>query len=664
MNLDSAARQALGYHFIERQGDEKRVAEILEGRLTLPPHAEFSLPDDPTWTENPLNDNNWQFQFHMLRWLDPLRRAALKGHRPAEQAWAQYARSWIESNPPGRSKSRWAWADMADGIRAMELCHGLKIVGQHDWLIASLEQHRQWLADPRHIKRGNHGLHQVVGLFVVSAVLETPETLNLAVSWIGDRIREAWDEEGVNEEGALAYHHLNYNWWQETLQRLDLESVPRPKGSERLDLAPIELAHATTPLGRLSRVGDTNDGGIGGINHPNARYAATRGREGTPPTSNTAIYKKGYAYIRSGWGAERPFTEETFISVLFGAQNKIHGHADGGSLTYCSRGVQWLDDGGRYYYGNDATQAYMTSRASHSSIYIPNRVVSKNVDVEAVSSTRSDSHTDLIIEDPSYDGVRIRRRLIYLQHWDLTLVLDHLKSDDPLDVEQRWHCGRGVTAKTLSFGFSLSSKNKSKHCHVVSLTKGHRMDVRAGQLKPTVGWISTGWRESAPIDTVTVHDSGSNVSFGSLLGEWTPVAVDLVRQKISESGDFFGSLDSIVPAALLAPPRVEIQRTQTGGHNHELSATVEFIGEFALQVAATGPGRYFGCDLYDEGRLVRSIPLSPRGIMGIDISKSKTPKVVIRNQNAPADAQRVVVDFIQDNSGAFSVNRIVNTTSM
>ncbi|MEW1978946.1 heparinase II/III family protein [Kocuria palustris] len=641
VNLATAERQALGAHFIEHRHEARLRDELLAGKLTMSPHPTWTLPEDPTWTEDPFSDNNWQFQYHMLRWLDPLRRAGQSGDTRAAEAWEHYARSWIAANPPGDSRSRWAWIDMTDGIRALELCHGLCVVGEQDWLIRSIEQHRDWLADPAHIKAGNHGLHQTVGLFVASAVLEDRAAMDLAVTRLGERLRLAWDAQGVNEEGSLAYHRMNHNWWQDTMARLDLEGVARPEGAERLDLAPVEMAHATSPLGRLARIGDTNGASISDVDHPYAQYVTSNGTRGSHPEETTAVYERGYAYVRSGWGEDRPFSEETHLTAVFGAQDKVHGHRDGGSITYCSQGTQWLHDQGRFYYGKDPMQAYMTSRGSHSLVVLPGRTCRRSEPVALVHREITDAYVDLIFSDSGYEAVQITRRVIYLKHWDLTVVLDRVQADEEVEAEQRWHCGHGVAATALSLGFSLAHEGRAMH--VAALTPGQRKDVRRGQKDPLLGWTATGWRKSSPVDVATVYDRGADLTFANVIGTWTPAAVDLLQIDKDAKPDIMAPIEGLVPAALRAEPWDAARATPRSMSSGDLRATAEFIGTDTIRVSASGPGKYFAFDLYEDGQPVIRTPWSMRADHAFDVTGLESPKLQVRCRTTPSDVQRITI---------------------
>ncbi|MDO5617800.1 heparinase II/III domain-containing protein [Kocuria sp.] len=643
VNLQAAQRQVLGTNFRESKDEARLVRNLLNGSLRMSPHKAWQLPKTPTWTEDPFDDFNWQFQFHMLRWLDPLRRAGLKGNDDARAMWEHYARSWIEANPPGESKSKWAWVDMTDGIRAQELCFGLPLVGEQPWLVDSLEQHGEWLADPEHLQPGNHGMHQLNGLFVVGAVLQDQKFLDRAVSGIGEFLRAAWDQQGMNAEGAITYHRQNLTWWEDTLRRFDLEQIDRPEGAERLILVPEILAHETSPLGRFARIGDTDGSSPSLIEHPYTSYVTSQGRRGTPPASTTAVYDAGYAYVRSGWGqGERAFSDETYLTVLFGAQNKQHGHMDGTSLTCATRGVQWLDDQGRFHYGRDATRRYVVSRAAHNLLVLPSESPRKARSVALEKHQETESYVDFLLTDPSYDDVTIQRRVIYLKHWDLTAVLDTVQAEKSVQVEQRWHCGKGIEAKALSFGFSLG--HGDQNFHIANLTSQTHRDIRRGLDNPMIGWTSAGWRKRAPIDVATTYDSGDQILMGSLLGTWCPPAVDLLKQAWADV-QITAAVENLLPPSLLAPPWPGALETPRPTRPDQLTVDAEVVAPGVVRVIADGPHRYFAFDLFDAADAVTIGAWQGRGDFTVDVGKLKTPRIRVRHRSTPQEREQVVLDI-------------------
>src|SRR5699024_1162961 len=174
---------------------------------------------------------------YTLRWLNPLRWAALEGDHDARREWVRVARAWADENIPAKkSRSPYAWKDMADGNRALQLTLGAPLVeSDADWFIETLEYHRDWLVDEDNIVGKNHGLHQHIGLLTVSAILRDRASLKLAVDRMSRQFESTFDDQGANDEGSAAYHHLNMIWWKEAWERVALENVQTPRNvNERL----------------------------------------------------------------------------------------------------------------------------------------------------------------------------------------------------------------------------------------------------------------------------------------------------------------------------------------------------------------------------------------------------------------------------------------------
>ena len=65
------------------------------------------------------------------------------------------------------------------------------------------------------------------------------------------------------------------------------------------------------PDGRYETLGDTTDRFATPIAGTPAQFAATGGRYGgSPADTEVAIFRRGYAFGRTGWGEDRPFADE------------------------------------------------------------------------------------------------------------------------------------------------------------------------------------------------------------------------------------------------------------------------------------------------------------------------------------------------------------------
>ncbi|NHU84262.1 hypothetical protein GWK18_01370 [Kocuria sp. JC486] len=495
---------------------------LLRGELTLRPHPTWSMPKHLTWTEDPFNDKNWIHQLHMLRWMAPLAQAGRAGDVPAAELWLRHATDWARNNPPGRSKCIAAWANMVDGIRATHLVLGVPMISELfpdslPVLEKTITEHGAWIADPRHLGHSNHALHQHEGLLLCGIALGRHDWTELAVERIGQLLREQWDAEGINAEGAIAYHRNNYIWWQRLLARLELAGLDYPAGAESLEATPVALAHATRPDGLFVPIGDTDGGSADGVDHPACRYVTSQGSEGEPPQELFKLYRDGYAFGRSGWGEfERDMAEETFFSMPFG-RFKVHGHPDGGSLTFAAGGVNWITDPGKYSYTHeDPIRKYVIAHSSHSLVYLPDEHRDRNADVALLAHQEADSHWDITVADQGYADVDLTRRVLFSTSGEYLVVVDTVRADRDVVAVQRWQLGAGVEAESTKNVVALSSGEKSAALYA-SGTKADTSIIRNTAPWLPEGRIATAWKQSVPAPVVEMTKHGKSFRFVTVL---------------------------------------------------------------------------------------------------------------------------------------------------
>lgn len=305
VNQEVSVRQCVGPGFEKRPDFQKRTEEIKEGVLRLTPHPVWETDQIADWTADPFTSRNWQFQHHALRWLSPVRHAAQDGDDDARQLWFEIARSWVEQNPPGEAPSKYAWMDMADGMRAQELVFGwphARTEDEQQLLLRTIQAHGEWLADAAHQSSGNHALHQNMGLFVVASFLRRDDWQQLALKRMSDLFTASFDVSGANDEGSIQYHQLNLAWWGKAWERVGLEGLSIPaEVDDRLHLAAEFLAHAVRPDGTLTPIGDSHLRQVKGLGWAELEYVASLGTEGSVPAATAIVAPNGYAFGRSSW---------------------------------------------------------------------------------------------------------------------------------------------------------------------------------------------------------------------------------------------------------------------------------------------------------------------------------------------------------------------------
>ena len=514
MSLDFAVaeRQAYGYTF-----SREALAELLGGSVTISPHPTWKLPTAINWRADPFDDNNWRHQYHMLRWLDPLRRAAVSGNNDAFNMWINYVRDWVKKNPSSKPFSPYAWKDMVDGIRALQLCLAAPLVRDRspqdlDWLEETIADHLNWLSDPAHLGHSNHALHQHQALFVCARMLGDRAAEDLAVSRLGKLFSEQYDEQGVNAEGAIAYHYANRLWWEKVFSRLDAEDVPRPPGTEKFDLAPVELAHATRPDGTFVSIGDTDGGNPLKVRTPVTDYVSSGGALGEPPEDLVKVYDAGYLFARSGWGeTERSFEEETFYSVSFGRSDRVHGHPDGGSLTVSADTVNWVVDPGKYQYGKSIPRTHFTSHDAHSLPYVEGRKRRATSTVTLTKRSIEPRYHHWVFTDDGYEGISVRREVNYSVNGDYLVVIDYFKSQDEITGVQRWQLGHDVSATVSRNHVALDADGH--HAALCFTGTATNISTVRGEEEPFDGWVATGWKEKEPASAVLARKQGTHFRF-------------------------------------------------------------------------------------------------------------------------------------------------------
>ena len=516
LDLAVARRQDLTTSF--KPGDLKR---LLKGRLRMPPHPEWELPERPTWREDPFGDRNWSFQYHMLRWLEPARRAALKGDADAWSLWLRWARDWVEQNLRGEGSSRWAWTDMSDGIRAEIFCFAAPQIVESNpelegWIEHVIQVHADHLRADENIGNANHAMHQHEALFVVGRVLGDESLWKLALDRLGALLLEQYDEDGVNAEGALAYHHNNYIWWDRTLRRVDLEGIARPVGAERHLRAPIALAHGTRPDGTLAPIGDTDTLTPRRIRHPQTDYVTSNGREGEAPSTVHRTYEAGYIFARSGWGdTARPFVEQTFFSLRFGPARRVHGHHDGTSITFSGGPVNWVVDPGKYSYDSDHVREYMVSRRSHSLLDLPERTPRKDGRVSLERESIGEDFHDYTLRDDSFTSAHVSRRVIWSVAGEYLIVVDRTATRRRTVARQNWLLDPAVDS--LALGNTIRLAEADRHAAIIFLDDDASISTATGEEAPLEGWVSQRWKEITPATVVRGEKRGTSTTITTVL---------------------------------------------------------------------------------------------------------------------------------------------------
>jgi hypothetical protein len=493
-----------------------RADLLLTGRYWLATHPTVTLGLDPTWREDPLTDSNWQFMHHSLQVVSSLLEAWTTTARVDYLDRAEFLlRDWIADNPRTGAGSVWAWNDHSTALRADVLACASIYLPDRTWLRSALVLHGETLADPLfYVNHGNHALNQAIALLEVGHVVGRVDWMQLATDRIGKLILESVDTQGVTNEQSIGYQAYNLERYRLAQRRLEEMGIAVPAAFSRLNLMPGFLADATRPDGLPEMIGDTEAYPLVPTAGTGWEYATSRGARGTKPSNTVAVYRAGYLFARTGWGEERPFADEVFLSQRFGPAPYIHGHADGTALTLYGYGTSLLLDSGKYDYDVSPYRSFMKGRTAHNVVTVDGLKWSTTAATTLVNHASSATMVDARTTTSGYAGVTQQRRVTFSRGLGYVIVEDRASSSVARTFRQLWHLSE--TSNPVLLAGRFRTVRSRGNVEVRQLLGGTARVVR-GRVSPVQGWISYRHRQKVAAPTVEVIKAGTSVRYLTLI---------------------------------------------------------------------------------------------------------------------------------------------------
>ncbi|NHC15468.1 heparinase II/III domain-containing protein [Motilibacter deserti] len=517
-----------------------------------------------TWRQPSLGVSGTAW-LHSLKWLGSLlsqdrdftypRKPYWRNYTAAEKN-AQYARAvavtkdWVADNPS------WEKTDPRGSTRGIVSNAGHRLqfllclrqtVGAQGWLDSTIARHVAFLigsssdklsnrrdadsrryvysnwkpaADwPRWQGPNNIGLDQSLGVISAGCELGRQDWLNVGLRRIGKHANKVYDAQGVDNEQAPGYSAYNFGLWTKTLDRLQTCGALSVGVGAQLQNAVSFIAAAHRPDGKLEQLGDTK-AVASPIYGTVAEYAATQGASGPRPTERVGVYNSrtngGYVFGRSGWGTDRPFAQESFYSLRFGAGRMYHGHDDHTSVTFYARGQQILTDGGHSGYTKGKYRDYIISPEAHNLVTVDGLKHERYAKTSLTKATLSDSGDSFVVVDKPYAGVTRQRSVLttLTPQPDAMIVADTLTSSTKRHYNQLWHLGTPFVASPSGNGAVATSGDTTVHVLPIAVTGGAATATKIvrGATSPYQGWTSPSPGTRQAVSTVVVGATGGKVT--------------------------------------------------------------------------------------------------------------------------------------------------------
>jgi hypothetical protein len=493
---------------------QARADELMQNRYRLGNHPIVTLPADPRWSENPLHDNNWQYQYQSLRFVNDLLWAWNSTGQTRYRDRALFLlRDWYVSNPRSAPRSPYSWNDHSTAWRAMTYACAARLVPMRTWLHDALVRHGRTLADPDfYVWQGNHALNQSIGLLEVGLVLRRSDWNTLARDRMRRLVVASVDSQGVSNEQALWYQRYNYRQYKLAQERLRAAGLTPGSAFARVDLMPSVLVAGSTSGGLLEMIGDSD------------RITIPMPGPDDPKPPRVKLYSAGYLFARTGYGASRAAEDETFLSVRFGRGRRFHGHADGAALTLAAWGTRLLVDPGKYTYNPGAWRSFFIGRSAHNVVTVDGLAWHPSAETTRLSHSVTSAYADIRLRTAGYTGVTHTRRITWSRGLDFIVVEDRLSSSSRHTYRQLWHLPE-TAAPVLSATMARTTRTRG-NVLIRQLVGTPTLRVVKGRTSPIQGWISYTATHKVAAPVVIASRTGTNVRYLTLIvpAEGTPQA--------------------------------------------------------------------------------------------------------------------------------------------
>jgi hypothetical protein len=551
---------------VDRQKAVRAADEVLRNGWARRKYPSIRLTEPIPWDLNKPEFRSWNFYIHCLDMVDSLLKAYVE---TADQKYLQpvvrIVLDWIgrHASTPSTEHSPMAWYDMSVGLRVYRMAYlldaasraGLLDEVQQETIWQSLEEHRVYLADDRHIVfHNNHGFYQVAGQLALGRRFAA-RSESMADALVQGRgrllamMRTQFTDEGVHREHSPDYHRMVYDTLKAMIDAGLVDDAETIALAERIERS---LAWFVLPDQHIANFGDS-DYRLMSRKPAEAerkwrtdemRYAASRGLIGRPPDVESQTFSETGYYVVKRRSDRRPddFGHWSYLAQIACFHSRVHKHADDLSLIWSDRGSNLLIDAGRYgyigkalggselwkdgYWYDDPKRVYVESTRAHNTLEFDGRNAGRKGVKPYGSALRRTTHTFNGVfaaetEVRHHGSIRHARVLLFKPaRWLVVFDWFHDNLGKPHDVCQWFHLAPDHTLLADRDGYLVPVDGSPEPLRIVELfgdAKASRPFLAEGG-EPMQGWWSAAERELTPAYAFCFARAGlASGSFATLL---------------------------------------------------------------------------------------------------------------------------------------------------
>jgi len=409
------------------------LRHVFVGQPAYPSHF---CGDDIDWATSPVPDKEWVWQLNRMNFWNAMSKMYWStGEEKYAEEWCLQVLDWIRKNPHDQAHD-YAWRSIEAGIRG----HSWTALYQYfidapsftpEVLIAFLNScydHASFLMSV-YRTGSNWGLMEAEGLAHIAILF--PE-FKEAVAWRTEAFRRFNNEitkqvypDGHQRELAISYHLGCIDWFWRTYELARINGLDQEFPSsylekiERMCEVPLKLS---MPDGRRVPFGDAWMGQPGQhkklyetwadrFGRPDFLYLASDGLKGVAPKETAfALPESGLYSMRSGWDKQA-----ICLVLKCGPDGGGHCQPDNGTFDLYAGGRYLMPDAGSYIYSGDPEgRSWFRQSKIHQTLTID------GANTKYAPKLRlwqpSQEHDILVVENQSYDQLKHRRAVVFVDH--------------------------------------------------------------------------------------------------------------------------------------------------------------------------------------------------------------------------------------------------------
>jgi len=310
-------------------------------------------------------------------------------------------------------------------------------------------------------------------------------------------------------------------------------------------------------------------------------YAATQGKEGTPPKVRSKVFpNSGYCFLRSGWGENSDrFEDERYLIFDCGPLVEgNHGHLDLLSFEISAYGQPLIVDPGRYTYnekGDFNWRALFRGTGYHNTVQVDQMNQTRYVKGPArfkIKGPQPDFNLSGFITRPGFDLLcgtgksheyeAIHERKVFFLRGQYWTIFDHLFAEEMHDYDQLFHLSSTAFQKT-----TVQEKDGTQIIDSPYLMMARSMDQQVS-LHLEDGYVSRKYGEKQPAPVAKFSQSAKNAVFHTVLYPYKQDAPEITVKRI---------------------PVFDGKRREAGSITQALSITIRQYGQIFTDLFFSSP---------------------------------------------------------------------------